>query len=358
LCSEGNKITFCLFLTSPRSEDSLRFDPLSVQSSLKTMAIIVIGTFAWNILSRGWLLTVGVLLTWSANVEGNTGRVIGTERVLKDITEFTFLVEVFHVEHYLGGGSLINKDTVLTAASAVHSSKAEMLNLILGMTPISTKNFKKVSRMIIHPDYKEKSSRADIALLKLKEEATLDKLVGVIALANAPLAKAPCITAGTETMEDKVVFRVGTLNLMDDIACTNWLVALHEMKEGLFCVDGTLHPLLKIGQGTPIVSHGLQTGIVSKTMLEKDVLYAVVTNVSTYQLWIKFADRLPTEQKSSGVSDKFDKSKNKHPIKTGAPPPPCHSSSTPLPGRIFRRPFFLVLLLFYVFYCPTVIYQL
>uniref|UniRef100_K7F391 Peptidase S1 domain-containing protein n=1 Tax=Pelodiscus sinensis TaxID=13735 RepID=K7F391_PELSI len=158
-----------------------------------------------------------------------------------------------------------------------------------------------VDRKIPHEGYNKDTLKNDIMLLQLKEEATLNELVGTITLPHANERVEPgtlCSVAGGGTVwPDGASYR-GTLQevdvvVMPDAACPrnpDWLYRLYDPAT-MMCVGwGMEGPKQRPGElsegdsGGPLVCGGTAQGIVS---WGPDKAPGVYTKISTFIPWIK-----------------------------------------------------------------------
>jgi len=121
------------------------------------------------------------------------------------------------------GGMLVSQDYVLTAAHCVEFENASSLEVVVGVTNLSSvpnnARRRNVTQIIIHPDYQEDAQfnlLADVALLKLDSPIT--------DITPIPMATSPTTAAGT------VVKAIGWGDTTDDESTTVYSQELKQVQ--------------------------------------------------------------------------------------------------------------------------------
>ncbi|XP_077068336.1 trypsin-like [Siphateles boraxobius] len=202
------------------------------------------------------------------------------------------------------GGSLINKDWVLSAAHCFQSSSIGTIRIYLGRRSQSGSNpyeeHRTVSRFINHPNYNNPSGDNDIALLQLSSSVTFSDYIRPVCLA----ATGSVFAAGTESwvtgwgmLQDggtqiPDILQEVMIPIVSNSDCDNAYgggITSNMICAGLLNQGGK--DSCQGDSGGPLVSrngsHWIQSGIVSFGVGCADPKYpGVYARVSRYQDWI------------------------------------------------------------------------
>lgn len=130
------------------------------------------------------------------NVDGVGFRITGNQDHEAQFGEFPWHAAILKVERnsesvfnvYMCGGSLIDKNVILTAAHCVHSKEPQSLRVRLGEWDTQTKDElfphqdRNVREVIVHPGYYKGGLYNDIALLIMDEPAKISEVVNTVCL--------------------------------------------------------------------------------------------------------------------------------------------------------------------------------
>uniref|UniRef100_A0A3B1IQH2 Si:dkeyp-93a5.2 n=1 Tax=Astyanax mexicanus TaxID=7994 RepID=A0A3B1IQH2_ASTMX len=198
------------------------------------------------------------------------------------------------------GGSLINKDWVLTAAHCFQNTNEKDVKVLLGKQTLTGSNPNQIQRgvrkVIVHERYDPNTQDNDITLLQLDSSVTFNKFIMPVCLAAAgssfPAATASWITgwgdiASGVSLPDPGLLQEAQVPIVDQKQCAS-LLSLFKMKitNNMICAG--------LKQGGKDTCQGDSGGpMVNK----KSTIWiqSVYTRLSQYQGWIsqKIIQNLP-----------------------------------------------------------------
>ncbi|KAK7175088.1 hypothetical protein R3I93_002094 [Phoxinus phoxinus] len=155
-------------------------------------ALSVVGTILLNI--AGSLCQLDVCGQAPLNT-----KIVGGQAATAGSWPWQVSIRSAKYEGHFCGGSLINKDWVLSAAHCFQSSFLGTIEIYLGLQSQSGSNpykeYRTVSRFINHPNYNNPPHDNDIALLQLSSSVTFSDYIRPVCLATA----GSVFAAGTES---------------------------------------------------------------------------------------------------------------------------------------------------------------
>ncbi|KAI7802990.1 hypothetical protein IRJ41_001291 [Triplophysa rosa] len=116
-------------------------------------------------------------------------KIVGGDDVTAGSWPWQVSIQRLSTRSHFCGGSIINKDWVLSAAHCFQSNPASNIIVSLGRQTLSSMNSNEISRtihqVISHPNYNSKIQNNDIALLKLSSSVPFTNYIRPICLAAA-----------------------------------------------------------------------------------------------------------------------------------------------------------------------------
>lgn len=199
------------------------------------------------------------------------------------------------------GGTIIDKNTVLTAAHCCYESKTSSFRIGYGSTKLSNLTYYAVDKVYIHKNYSKETVDNDIALIKIKASFPS----GEIIVANStPADNTLCTVSGwgiTSTADKNV-----SENLMKvNISIVNYDIC-NEYYNGyvtknMFCASDRNKDSCQGDSGGPLVCNQKLTGIVSWGGEHCGQTIGVYTKISNYNV----SDYLKWAKENSSTINSF-----------------------------------------------------
>ncbi|XP_063034935.1 cathepsin G-like [Melospiza melodia melodia] len=234
-----------------------------------------------------------VLLPWAG-----AGRIIGGQEAKPHSRPYMAFLEITSgIQFYTCGGFLIRPDAVLSAAHCVDKEGSVKVTVTLGAHNIRREEPSQqtipVEECVIHPEYSRESLENDIVLLKLAKNATINKNVQCISIANkneGVREGTKCDLSGwglTSREEDETdVLREVKLKVQNETICQQ-LSPKYE-RQSMICVgdENRKKSAYKGDSGGPLVCNEKAYGIVSHGYACR-LFPEVFTRISYFELWIR-----------------------------------------------------------------------
>ncbi|XP_063034883.1 cathepsin G-like [Melospiza melodia melodia] len=234
-----------------------------------------------------------VLLPWAG-----AGRIIGGCEAKVHSRPYMAYLEVKNATNTSRcGGFLIRPDAVLSAAHCMDIEERPRVTVILGAHNVSRREWSqqkiRVGQWVIHPEYSREDGKNDIALLKLKPRARINKIVQFISIPRRNERVRPgalCTVSGwgmTSTDGDESdVLREVELKVQNETRCQKF--SRKYQRRSMICVgdENSKKASYKGDSGGPLVCKKKAYGIVSHGY--DDLIFPeVFTRISYFEPWIR-----------------------------------------------------------------------
>ncbi|XP_011694181.1 PREDICTED: trypsin-1-like [Wasmannia auropunctata] len=212
------------------------------------------------------------------------------------IDEHPYQVSLHYDGEYVCGGSIINKQWILTAAHCVYGGSPKLFRVRVGSTYYHQGGtlIADISAIILHKQYRFDTFDYDVALIKLLRPLTTGPNVRIIILENADAkVDSKATVAGWGKMSEngptsKQLRRV-VLPIMDQQKCRNIYQFYRIVTPNMLCAGDTTNnkDTCQGDSGGALVFNGAQIGIVSwGAQCESVGFPGVYTRVSAIRRWI------------------------------------------------------------------------
>ncbi|XP_040582648.1 trypsin-1-like [Lepeophtheirus salmonis] len=221
------------------------------------------------------------------------GRIIGGDEVEPNSIPFQISLQSI-TEFHLCGGSVIDKDTIITAASCCDNFNSWQLQVVAGEHDLSSKSGDEqtigVSKITYHEKFESHRTNYDVCLLKLKSSLNLNEKVKPVALPEKDQEfTGDVVVSGWGTISSRgpssPVLRSVTVRVVSDEDCSNaYFVSIDET---MICAAAPGKDSAQGDSGGPLVQDGTLVGIVSWTYGFAGPRYpGVYCKVSKFIDWI------------------------------------------------------------------------
>ncbi|KAJ0421442.1 trypsin-like serine protease [Aspergillus carlsbadensis] len=229
---------------------------------------------------------------------GISKRIIGGNR--ESITNLPYQISLYVQGSFVGGGSIIAPNTILTAAHCVSGAAADTFTVRAGSSSrTSGGTLVKASSIAIHPKYGQPEVlENDLAIITLDQDLSLGPEVETIQL-PAPGSPPPAtgqqviISGWGATVEGKAYsqgLQAVTVDIVDKGACESAYEGYTvPVTDGMFCagVPAGGKGSCTGDSGGPVVADGVLVGIVSWELgCARQEYPGVYSNVAFYRDWI------------------------------------------------------------------------
>jgi secreted trypsin-like serine protease len=180
-----------------------------------------------------WLLSVAMMVLL-ASCSGVTPpsqtlepEIVGGVQAVPN--EFPFMV---HLDDSFGqfcGGSVVDEQWILTAGHCVFGASASSVSIVAGDHTLNDstgrEQKRRVSKIVMHPNYRSSDLNYDVALLKLSRPLTFNQYVAPVTLAAVPATGRAVQVVGWGALRSggssPTKLRKAQVNIYDFVTCQN-----------------------------------------------------------------------------------------------------------------------------------------
>lgn len=148
----------------------------------------ILGKTIWQlILKQFWIVPHGK--------NRHTGRITGGLDAAQGQFPYQASIRNMFGLHFCGG-SILNENHILTAASCVVDSNPANIHVVVGSNVASSGTRYNIASISAHADYNRKTHENDIAVIRTTNPIYMSSNVGKVAIADQEILEGPLLTLG------------------------------------------------------------------------------------------------------------------------------------------------------------------
>ncbi|XP_055845026.1 trypsin 3A1-like [Episyrphus balteatus] len=200
------------------------------------------------------------------------GRIIGGE--IDSKLTYPELVSVRSRDRHICGGTILDQDTILTAAHCIVDGTASEFSIRSGSDSADDGLFHRVYEILLHPEYDERTSSHDVGKLKINPPIIYSDTSLPIKLATErPDDNTPLIVSGwgrqivnvSTTVVQRKHLRAAYVNVFNQDECARRYQRLREVNSVMICAAAKGRDSCQGDSGGPLINpkNAEQVGIIS-----------------------------------------------------------------------------------------------
>ncbi|KAI9299041.1 trypsin-like serine protease [Neoconidiobolus thromboides FSU 785] len=236
-------------------------------------------------------ITLFALISAQDNDEPSS-RIIGGSVAQRG--KYNYMVHIIINNSNMCGGSLIAKDTVLTAAHCIAGNNPGSYNVRGNIHNIRSERGEqlRVTQVITHPQFNRQNLDNDIAILKINPSHNINSFLTLDTNNSAQINNQVLVTGWGRTQsfgQSSDVLKELNMKVLDPQVCSRNVAPLNERTH--FCATGVQNgsSACQGDSGSPVVSSDLRTivGLVSYGTEGCNAPSAAFTRISNFASWIR-----------------------------------------------------------------------
>ncbi|XP_020718171.1 trypsin-like [Ceratitis capitata] len=199
------------------------------------------------------------------------GRIVKGVNTTIEVHPYQVSIQKLNGRHFCGG-SIIDEDTIVTAAHCLRTTTAAQIQIRLGSTSYNGGGRVVRARALqIHPDYVHKTNYNDVAIIKLAESVSESTRIRYIRLASStPLTCTRAVVTGwgvecyKNCTKSPLILQEVEVGIVDRNACASKAYKYgSKIKDTMLCAYDLGKDACQGDSGGPLVANNELVGVVS-----------------------------------------------------------------------------------------------